>query len=126
MPGRPGRPSKRRRTVQDEDDQGSSRRSQTPMREDRPAEEQHPLPPGPAIRTSDTTPNTTTSNTARNHQEELARARREKRHAPRSDSEDDEIHTVDLHQERNWAEQDQEQQPTPPEDGLTPYGRLLR
>ena len=90
------------------------------MREDRPAEEQHPLPPGPAARTE-----TTTLNATDQHREELARAQREKRCVPRSDTDEEETHTVDMTQPRNWAEED-EHQSTPPEDGLTPYGRLLQ
>ena len=119
MPGRPRRPLKCRRTAQD-NDEGSSQWPQTPMWEDCPAEEQHPLPPGPATR-MDMTP----LDTMDQHQEELARAWREKHHAPWSDSEDEEVHTIDMMQPRNWAEED-EQQPTLPEDGLTAYGWLLR
>ena len=119
MPGRPGRLSKWRRTAQD-NDKGSSRWPQTLMWEDHPAEEQHPLLPGPAIR-MDTTP----LDTMDQHQEELARAWQEKCCAPWSDSEDEEMHTINMTQPRNWAEQD-EQQPIPPEDGLTTYGWLLQ
>ena len=43
-----------------------------------------------------------------------------------SSSSDGEIHTVNMTQARNWAEQDEEWQLIPPEDELTLYRQLLQ